>query len=332
MYSLLKKILFCFDPETSHHLALNTLRYAYRLGLTRFFTLPPSSPITLMGLSFPNKIGLAAGLDKNGDYIDALAALGFGFIEVGTITPKPQAGNPRPRIFRLTQQEAIINRLGFNNKGVDYLVKRLQQTSFKGILGVNIGKNRDTPLAQAIDDYLYVFRRVAPFASYVTINISSPNTAALRDLQQPHLLSSLLQALKKEQLKNARYVPLVVKISPDLNKEELAEMAKVFLNEKIDGIIATNTTISRTGVEHSTEAGGLSGKPLTTRATCIVKQLYELLQDNIPIMGCGGISSGEDAKEKFRAGASLIQIYTGLIYRGPALLRQLLEETALHAK
>ena len=321
-YSLIKKILFCLDPETAHRVALSGLSFAHRFGLTQFFSPIVSSPRTVMGLHFPNPVGLAAGLDKNGDYIDALAALGFGFIEVGTVTPKPQLGNPRPRLFRLEKQEALINRLGFNNKGVDYLIERLKQKKYQGILGINIGKNRDTLLENAVDDYLYSFRRVVPFASYVTINISSPNTENLRDLQQSQLLKNLLRALKTEQLKQKKYVPLVIKISPDLSENELIEMSEIFLNEKIDGVIATNTTTSRNDIRVN-EVGGLSGRPLRDRSTRIVKQLHQLLQDKIPIIACGGIFSKEDAKEKIEAGASLLQIYTGLIYRGPGIVAQL---------
>jgi len=329
-YSLIKKFLFCLSPERAHYFTLQSLRLAQRLRLTPFS--PPfiSSPREIMGLQFPNPLGLAAGLDKNGEYIDALAALGFGFIEVGTVTPRPQHGNLLPRLFRLPEHEAIINRMGFNNKGVDYLVEQLKKTRFKGILGVNIGKNRDTAIENAVTDYLYVLRRIISFASYITINISSPNTENLRQLQHGELLQDLLQALKAEQAlffaNHNKYVPLVVKISPDLMLEELTQMCRIFLAEKIDGIIATNTTINRDGVELSplaAETGGLSGKPLGIRATEIIKKLHMLLEDKIPIIGCGGISSAEDAQEKMAAGASLIQIYTGLIYQGPKLIREI---------
>jgi dihydroorotate dehydrogenase len=326
-YTFIKKILFLFDPETSHSIALNGLRVTHQLGFTKLISSFSSSPIEIMGLHFSNPIGLAAGLDKNGDYIDALASLGFGFIEVGTVTPKPQDGNPPPRLFRLAKEEAIINRLGFNNKGVDYLVERLKQKKFNGILGVNIGKNRDTVIEHASADYIHCFCRVAPFASYITINISSPNTPDLRQLQQSNLLQNLLRALKKEQAAQNKYVPLVVKISPDLSSDELTEMAAIFLSEKIDGIIATNTTLSRDKVEssvHANESGGLSGKPLRTRSTAIIKKLRELLQNKIPIIACGGVFTQQDAQEKFNAGADLIQVYSGFIFKGPGLINQLL--------
>lgn len=330
LYSLLRKLLFCLSPEHAHYVTLQSLRLAQKLRFTQF--LPPliSSPREVMGLHFPNPLGLAAGLDKNGEYIDALAALGFGFIEVGTVTPKPQQGNLLPRLFRLPEHAAIINRMGFNNKGVDYLVKQLKKTRFKGILGVNIGKNKETAIENATADYVYGLQRVMPFASYVTINISSPNTENLRQLQQVELLQDLLQALKAEQAlffaNHNKYVPLVVKISPDLIADEIAPMAKLLLTEKVDGVIATNTTVHRDGVELSplaAETGGLSGRPLRKRATEMIKKLHGLLGDNIPIIGCGGIASAEDAQEKMAAGASLLQVYTGLVYQGPALIREI---------
>ncbi len=326
-YSLIKKILFCFDPETSHTLSLDLLYYLEKLGLTHLLPNQINNPSTVMGLDFPNRVGLAAGLDKNGDYIDALATLGFGFLEIGSITPRPQPGNAKPRLFRLVNESAIINRMGFNNKGVDYLVERLKQTRYKGILGINIGKNRDTSLDNALDDYLFVMKRVLPYASYITINISSPNTEGLRDLQHGEYLRTLLRELKKEQAQyKTKYVPLLVKISPDLTSHEVSQMAEIFLAENIDGVIATNTTTSRNGVEHSSfaaELGGLSGKPLLLPSTMILQQFHQLLQQKIPIIGCGGIASVDDAKEKIHAGASLVQIYTGFIYQGPGLVRAL---------
>lgn len=325
LYSLIRNLLFKLDPELAHSVTLKSLRLANFLGLTKLFP-SISNPRTIMGLHFPNPVGLAAGLDKNGDYIEALAALGFGSIEIGTVTPKPQEGNPRPRLFRLTDEEALINRMGFNNKGLDHLVERLKKSKYTGILGVNVGKNRDTPLENAVDDYLLGFRRVAPYASYVTINISSPNTKALRDLQHGDLLRNLLRTLKKEQSQQEKYVPLVVKIAPDLSSAELQSTAEILLNEKIDGVIATNTTISREGVENSlyvNEAGGLSGKPIREKSTAVVKKLHDLLQDKIPIIACGGIFSAADAIEKINAGASLVQVYSGLIYRGPKLIAEI---------
>lgn len=330
MYPLFKKIFFRIDPEKAHYIALQSLQVAYWTGLTAFFPKIPHNSRHVMGLSFPNPIGLAAGLDKNGDYIDALAALGFGFIEIGTVTPKPQAGNPRPRLFRPTEQEAIINRMGFNSKGVEHVVQRLEKTRYRGVLGINIGKNKDTPLDHAIDDYLFGFRHLWRYASYITINISSPNTSGLRDLQQGSYLQPLLATLKQEQKtlveKEKKYVPLVVKISPDLSRKELEEIADVFLQQHIDGVIATNTTLARDGVENSPyaqEAGGLSGRPLCVRSTNIIKQLHAILQDKIPIIASGGVMDVSSAQEKIAAGAALLQIYSGFIYKGPRLIREL---------
>jgi dihydroorotate dehydrogenase len=326
-YSLIKKLLFRLDPEASHRVTLKALKIAGLLKITKEFCPSIAVPIEIMGLQFFNPVGLAAGLDKNGDYIDALADLGFGFLEIGTVTRRPQEGNPLPRLFRLPEHEAIINRMGFNNKGIDYLIERLKTIRYKGVLGINIGKNRDTPVENAVDDYLYLYRRVIPYASYVTINISSPNTEGLRSLQHGESLRALLQSLKKEQTLQhdlqKKYVPLVVKIAPDLTQQELESMAEIFLAEKMDGVIATNTTLSREGVEVSPfakESGGLSGKPVYKSSTEVVKSLYVLLQNKIPIIGCGGIFSGNDAKDKMLAGASLVQLYSGLIYEGPALI------------
>ncbi len=327
LYRKISKWLFHLDPETAHYLALNSLKIAHQLGLTALFCKKILKPCTLFGLQFPNPIGLAAGLDKNGDYIDALSALGFGFIEVGTVTPKPQEGNPKPRLFRLIEQEALINRMGFNNKGLDYVVERLRQKKSTGIVGVNIGKNRDTPLENAVDDYLIGFKKVAPYASYVTINISSPNTMGLRDLQHGDFLQNLLRKLKEEQAKQTKYVPLIVKIAPDLEDAEIKKMAEIFLQEKIDGVIATNTTIKRDGVEQSpyaNETGGLSGKPLRFLTTETVKKFHAILQDNIPIIACGGISESDDIQRNKAVGAVLFQIYTGLIYQGPGKVAAIL--------
>ena len=328
-YSLIRNCLFVFNPEVAHKLTLILLRCLYWLKFTKLFA-KKVVPCRVMGLNFSNSIGLAAGFDKNGEYIDALADLGFGFIEVGTVTPKPQDGNPKPRIFRVTAARAIINRLGFNNKGVDYLVEQLKKTRYQGVLGINIGKNKDTPNENAVDDYLYCFKRVISYASYITINLSSPNTPELRNLQHGELLRNLLHALKQEQqvfhATEQKYVPIVVKISPDLTPEELQQMAEVFLAEKIDGVIATNTTLKRDAVDgllHASEAGGLSGEALTRQSTMIIKQLSQLLGNKIPIIGCGGVMGAEDAREKMAAGASLIQVYTGLIYCGPGLIGEL---------
>jgi dihydroorotate dehydrogenase len=308
MYRFIRQFLFRLNPEQSHYL----------------------SSRTVMGLTFPNPIGLAAGLDKDADYVDALAELGFGFIEIGTVVPKPQIGNPKPRLFRLVQEEAIINRMGFNSKGVEYVVNQLEKIRYRGILGINIGKNKDTPLDKAVDDYLIGFRALWKFASYITINISSPNTAGLRDLQQQAALTSLLTALKQEQKiiadKEKKYIPLVVKISPDLSSEELSDIAAVLLQQKIDGVIAANTTITRGGVENSIyakETGGLSGQPLDARNTDVITQLHTLLQNRIPIIAAGGIMDEKSARAKLAAGAQLLQIYTGFIYKGPAFIQDL---------
>jgi len=332
-YNLLKHALFRLNPEKAHYLTLNALKAAHEVGISKLFPALPKKPVEVMGFTFPNPVGLAAGMDKNGEYIEALAALGFGFIEVGTLTPKPQTGNPKPRLFRLTKEEAIINRMGFNNKGVDFFVEQIKQVKYKGILGVNIGKNAKTPNEKAVEDYLYCFRRVYPYAGYVVINISSPNTEGLRDLQAAEALKALLHSLKKEQKiltdHEKRYVPLVVKISPDLSDDALADVATVLLAEGIDGVIATNTTLRRTGVEGSpfaNEVGGLSGKPLTQTSATMTKKLYQILGSNIPIISVGGIMTAADAKERFQSGAALVQLYTGLIYEGPALLNEILTQ------
>lgn len=319
MYNLIKSLLFKLDPETAHHVGLRGIQFMYQLGLKTKI----DQPCKIMGLEFSNPIGLAAGLDKNADYIDALAALGFGFIEVGTLTPKPQEGNPKPRLFRLTAQEAIINRMGFNNKGIDYAVTRFQKMRYRGILGINIGKNKTTPNEQAINDYIYSFKKAAPYASYITINISSPNTPDLRQLQHGESLRQLLNAMKQEQAAFHKYIPLVVKIAPDLTSEELQQLAAIISEYKIDGVIATNTTLSREGF-NTTEAGGLSGKPLLKRSTDITRELYHQLPKEIPIIASGGVMSTEAARQKFAAGAQLVQIYSGMIYKGPALIKDIL--------
>jgi dihydroorotate dehydrogenase len=331
MFQLLRPALFALDPETAHHATLDALRTAHCLGTLPFlFKRPADDPRTVMGLTFPNPVGLAAGLDKNGGYIDALAALGFGFIEIGTVTPRPQPGNPKPRLFRLPAAQGIINRMGFNNDGVDALVENVKCAKFKGILGINIGKNFDTPIENAVDDYLIGLRKVYPHASYVTVNISSPNTKNLRQLQQADELDSLLSQLKAEQIKLAdqygKYVPLALKIAPDLDTEQIIDIAERLKQNRIDAVIATNTTIGREGVEHyakSSETGGLSGAPVRTKSTSVIKQLSLALQKEIPIIGVGGIMSGLDAEEKIKAGASLVQIYTGLVYRGPGLISEI---------
>jgi dihydroorotate dehydrogenase len=332
MYSrFFRKLLFQLDPEVSHGFALQSLQLANQLGLTKFYSqkIPPAEACRVMGITFPNRIGLAAGMDKNGDYIAALATLGFGFIEIGTVTLKPQSGNPLPRLFRLAEHEAIINRMGFNNKGCDYVVGQLKRTNYRGILGINIGKNFDTPLENANNDYIQLFRRLAPYASYITLNISSPNTQELRNLQHGELLTSLLKAIKQEQQvvadQQKKYVPIVIKIAPDLTDEQLQMIAQIALAAAVDGIIATNTTLSRVGVETSqfaNEAGGLSGKPLLMSANSIIKKLNDLLEGKIPIIASGGVSDGEAVQAKFLAGAQLVQLYSGLIYQGPGLVAE----------
>lgn len=324
------RLLSRLDPETAHDFTLRCLRLGCRGPVARLMTARvPLSPCWVMGIEFPNPVGLAAGLDKNADYVEALGALGFGFIEVGTVTPRPQPGNPKPRLFRLSSVEALINRMGFNNRGVDYVVDRLQRSCFKGIVGINIGKNFDTPLERAADDYLICLRKVYSFAHYVVVNISSPNTPGLRDLQLGETLNRLLDTLKEERAKldsrHNRYVPLAIKIAPDLDDQAIALIGQALLRHGIDGVIATNTTATRRGADnllHSEETGGLSGKPLMTRATEVVWKLHEVLDGRLPIIAAGGIMSGADAQAKFNAGASLVQLYTGLIYRGPGLIRE----------
>jgi dihydroorotate dehydrogenase len=328
LYSLIRPLLFQLDPERAHRIAMRALDVAHCFRLTSLVaSRSPRSPRNVMGLDFPNPVGLAAGLDKNGEHIDALGALGFGFIEIGTVTPRPQPGNPKPRMFRIPQARAIINRMGFNNDGVERLLMNVSHARYRGILGVNIGKNFDTPLERAADDYLYCMRQVYPVASYITVNISSPNTANLRRLQQAEELERLLVALSGERRKLADHhgkrVPLAIKVAPDLTPADIAGMTALFIEHGIDAVIATNTTISREGVDrllHADEAGGLSGAPLTVRSTEIVRQLAAALAGRVPIIAAGGILSGEDAQKKLAAGASLVQLYSGLIFEGPALV------------
>ena len=330
LYPLARAALFQLEPETAHRLALGSLQYATRLGLLSAPTPPAKQkPHQVMGLTFPNPVGLAAGLDKNGQYIDGLAALGFGFLEIGTVTPRPQPGNPRPRLFRLPAAQALINRLGFNNQGVDTLLNNIQHRRYQGILGINIGKNADTPLEHAADDYRTALSKVYPHASYVTVNISSPNTPGLRDLQYGESLQHLLHILKETQAQlsqtHARYVPLALKLAPDMNDTDIPLVADALIAHEIDAVIASNTTFSRTGVDtlkHADETGGLSGAPLFSRSTEVVRLLHQVLDGKMPIIAAGGILSGADAVAKLRAGASLVQLYTGLIYRGPALVSE----------
>lgn len=333
IYPLLRPVLFSLDPETAHHLTLDLLNLTYKTGLSALSRARSTGkPVTAMGLEFKNQLGLAAGLDKNGDYIDALADLGFGFIEIGTVTPRPQPGNPKPRLFRLPEHQAIINRMGFNNLGIDHLLEQVGRSSYQGILGINIGKNADTPLENATEDYLIGLRKSYRSASYVTINISSPNTKNLRQLQQGDEIKQLLAALKQEQLKlqgeHGKYTPLAVKIAPDLSDEEIVHIADLLLEFDIDGVIATNTTIARDKVQghiHADEAGGLSGAPVRDSSTRVVKALAEQLNGKLPIIAAGGILSAADAQEKIRAGASLVQVYSGLIYKGTQLIEDILQ-------
>ena len=329
-YFPLRTLLFQFDPETAHNWTLGLLRATPPLALSALFgRCVPSQPRRVMGLDFPHPIGLAAGLDKNGECIRAWEALGFGFIEIGTVTPRAQPGNSKPRMFRLPLAQALINRLGFNNKGVDYLIEQVRRSGFKGVLGINIGKNADTPAERAIDDYLIGLRKVYPWASYVTVNISSPNTPGLRDLQYGAALEQLLAALQAERQRlcdtHGRYVPLAIKIAPDLADADLPLVGQALRRHGMDAVIATNTTFSRTGVEglpHAGETGGLSGAPLRERSTAVVRRLADILAGEIPIIAVGGILSGADAAAKIEAGASLVQLYTGFIYRGPDLIRE----------
>lgn len=331
IYSVSKPFLFQLDPERSHDLTLKLLRWVGQTPAKKLFPKPPQcQPLQVMGLTFPNPVGLAAGLDKNGAYIDGLATLSFGFIEVGTVTPRAQPGNPKPRLFRIPQAEGIINRFGFNNLGVDNLIENVKRARYKGILGINIGKNFDTPNERAIDDYLIGLQKVYPHASYVVVNISSPNTKNLRQLQEREALAGLLSALKSEQAqlaqKHGRYVPIALKIAPDLELEQVGEIAALLLEYQMDAVIATNTTLSRevvAGLPHAEEAGGLSGAPVKDKSTLIIRELSQHLKNEIPIIGVGGIMCGDDARAKIEAGASLIQVYSGLIYRGPRLVSEI---------
>ncbi|WOX05458.1 quinone-dependent dihydroorotate dehydrogenase [Microbulbifer pacificus] len=330
MYQHLRKALFALDPERSHYLSLDAIGAAERLGLMSLFAKPvPDDPVELMGLTLPNPVGLAAGLDKNAQAFNGLGALGFGFVEVGTVTPRPQPGNPQPRLFRLPEAEAIINRMGFNNLGVDYLLEQVKRRRYSGVLGINVGKNFDTPVEKAADDYCLCMEKVYAYADYITANVSSPNTKGLRDLQFGDSLSQLLDALKEKQQKLAaeygRYVPLAVKIAPDMDDDAIAQVAKTLRAHNIDGVIATNTTIDKSSVahlEHGAEEGGLSGRPLTERSTEVIRKLSAELNGEIPIIGVGGIFDGETAADKIRAGATAVQIYSGFIYRGPEVIRE----------
>ncbi|MBP1475854.1 quinone-dependent dihydroorotate dehydrogenase [Frateuria sp. MAH-13] len=334
MYDHIRPLLFALDAETAHRLTLYALGVAHRSNLGRFVATPPDDlPVTVSGIRFPNPVGLAAGLDKNAAHIDELGALGFGFVEVGTVTPRPQPGNPKPRMFRLRDHEAIINRLGFNNEGVDALVRNVEASSYRGVLGINIGKNKDTPNERAVDDYLFCLERVYRHASYVTVNISSPNTQGLRDLQEEATLRRFIETLREAQERLGSQAgarkPMWLKIAPDLGEAELDGMAEVLRTTGIDGVICTNTTIDHSAVAgdpHGQEAGGLSGRPLFARSTDVLRGMRARLGPAMPIVGVGGILDGSDAVEKLEAGAHLVQVYSGLIYRGPRLVAECVDE------
>jgi dihydroorotate dehydrogenase len=334
-YKFARKALFATDPEFAHELSMESLRLGHRVGATRFLCKAVDQPVQCMGLSFPNPVGVAPGLDKNGDYFEALGDFGFGFVEIGTTTPRPQPGNPKPRVFRITEAQALINRLGFNNKGVDHLVRRVSKHRFKGVLGINIGKNFDTPIEKAADDYLHCLEKVYPYADYITANISSPNTKNLRDLQAEDELDKLLGKLSARRAELAdqhgRCVPLAVKVAPDLDDEAIAAIAAVVSRQRMDAVIATNTTIGRDGVEglkHADETGGLSGAPLKPKADKTLAALNDALPDEVALIGVGGITCGQDAVDKLDRGASLVQFYTGLVYRGPQLVTECLQAIA----
>ncbi len=328
----IRPCLFQLDPERAHEITMSLLHNCGRYPfLTSFIAQKVEQrPCKVMGLDFPNPVGLAAGLDKDGEAIDALAALGFGFIEVGTVTPRPQPGNDKPRLFRILPAEGIINRMGFNNKGVDNLIANIKKSRYKGILGINIGKNKTTPIEKSVDDYLICLEKVYQFASYVTVNISSPNTPNLRSLQLGSALEDLVKALKARQAELAKlhnkYVPIAIKIAPDLNDEEIANICRIFLDNKVDGIIATNTTLDREVIHdmpHVTETGGLSGKPEFLKSTEVLKKINQIIQGRIPIIGVGGVDSPLTAKEKFNNGAQLVQLFTSFIYQGPAVIKEI---------
>lgn len=334
-YDLVRRALFAVDPETAHELTLDALRMGHFAGVTRLLCREKQQPVRVMGLDFPNPVGVAPGLDKNADCFEALGDLGFGFVEVGTVTPRPQPGNPKPRVFRLTEAQAMINRLGFNNKGVDHLVRRVRNHRFKGVLGINIGKNFDTPNERAADDYLTCLEKVYAYADYVTVNISSPNTKNLRDLQGEDELDRLLGALarRREQLadEHGRRVPMALKVAPDQQAGAIEAIAAVVARHGMDAVIATNTTIDRTavaGMKHADEAGGLSGAPLKEKADRVLAELRRALPAEIALIGVGGITRGEDAVDKMKLGADLVQFYTGMVYRGPELLGECLRAIA----
>jgi len=338
LYRIIRELLFILPPEVSHYVALELLKLGSFLRINQLISRFKQRNLThtsirVMSIDFPNPVGIAAGLDKNGDYIAVFESLGFGFVEIGTVTPQPQAGNPKPRLFRLPAKNAIINRMGFNNKGVDYLVEQVKKSSHKIPLGINIGKNFDTPIERAIDDYLICLNKVYEHADYIVINISSPNTPDLRNLQHGDYLQDLLYALKKQQIvlakKFGKYIPLLVKVAPDLNQVEIESMSKIFLTQKIDGLISTNTSIDKNSVKdllHGQEMGGLSGEPVFTKSLQTQNAFYKSFGDKIPIIGVGGVCDADSAANRLNSGASLIQIYTGFIYQGPGLIYDIIKK------
>ncbi|MEH6456664.1 MAG: quinone-dependent dihydroorotate dehydrogenase [Cocleimonas sp.] len=337
MYKLFRRFLFLLPAEASHDLALFSLSVVNKLGILNLVqTKHQHTPVTVMGIEFPNKIGLAAGLDKNGKHINALSKFGFGFVEIGTVTPKGQPGNPKPRLFRIPKQRAIINRMGFNNHGIDNLIQNVnlaKDDGFDGVLGINIGKNLATSVEDAVSDYLIGLRQAYFYADYITVNISSPNTPGLRSLQYGKELDGLLSIIKAEQmtlsLEFKRYVPIAIKVAPDLTDEEVKDVAESLLANNMDCLIATNTTLDKKVVEnltHGKEAGGLSGEPVRDMSTRVIAEFQKYLKDQIPIIGVGGIASAADAKAKLEAGAALVQVYSGLIYEGPGLVKRILKE------
>ncbi len=327
-FKIIRDLLFLLPTETSHHLSLQSIGLLHQLKLSSFLARPMVlDPVEVMGIQFPNRVGLAAGLDKDARYIDGLAALGFGFLEVGTVTPLPQPGSPKPRLFRIPSQRAIINRMGFNNEGLDAMTRRIRRSNYDGVLGINIGKNKNTPMENTLDDYLIGLRKVYKQASYVVINVSSPNTQGLRSLQHGDELAGLLAGLKEAheelQKKYQKYVPLVVKIAPDMDDEDILQVTRRLIEFEIDGVIVSNTTVSRSainGERHAEETGGLSGAPLTNQSNHVLKITAEQVKDKMAIIGVGGVMSADDACEKIRLGADLVQLYTGFIYEGPELI------------
>jgi len=333
LYRLARAGFFQLDAEKAHDLAIQNFKRFTGTPLDLFYRQQlPHRPVECMGLTFRNPVGLAAGLDKNGECIEAFDAMGFGFVEVGTVTPRPQPGNDKPRLFRLVNAEGIINRMGFNNEGVDYLIENVKKAKYSCILGINIGKNKDTPIEKGVEDYLICMDKVYEYAGYIAVNISSPNTPGLRSLQYGEALDELLSALKRKQEelteKYKKYVPLTLKIAPDLTDQEIKQICQSLIKNKIDGVIATNTTLDRSiveGMKYANEAGGLSGRPLQSRSTEVVRLLHQELQGDIPIIGVGGIDSFVAAKEKMMAGANLVQVYSGFIYHGPGLVRDIVK-------